>query len=42
MSAGKLGILAAGTGFFYFCKTIMGTDIHRKLGNISIVLALVC
>ena len=42
MSAGIKGILAVGTDLFHiFAKAIMGSVIHRKLGNISIPLALV-
>ncbi len=41
MSAGVKGILAVGTDLFHiFAKAIMGSVIHRKLGNISISLAL--
>ena len=40
MSAGVKGILAVGTDLFHiFAKAIMGSVIHRKLGNISIALA---
>jgi len=42
MSAGIKGILAVGTDLFHiFAKAIMGTAIHRKLGNVSVPLALV-
>jgi uncharacterized membrane protein YfcA len=42
MSAGVKGILAVGTDLFHiFAKAIMGTVIHRKLGNVSVALALV-
>ncbi len=42
MSAGIKGILAVGTDLFHiFAKAIMGSVIHRKLGNISIGLAVV-
>ncbi|MBM4189213.1 MAG: sulfite exporter TauE/SafE family protein [Betaproteobacteria bacterium] len=40
MSAGVKGILAVGTDLFHiFAKAIMGSVLHRKLGNISIALA---
>ena len=40
MSAGVKGILAVGTDLFHiFAKAIMGSVIHRKLGNVSIPLA---
>jgi uncharacterized membrane protein YfcA len=40
MSAGIKGILAVGTDLFHiFAKAIMGTAIHRKLGNVSVGLA---
>ena len=40
MSAGVKGILAVGTDLFHiFAKAIMGTAIHRKLGNVSVALA---
>ena len=40
MSAGVKGILAVGTDLFHiFAKAIMGSILHRKLGNISIALA---
>ena len=40
MSAGVRGILAVGTDLFHiFAKAIMGSVIHRKLGNVSIPLA---
>ncbi len=42
MSAGIKGILAVGTDLFHiFAKAIMGSVIHRKLGNVSIPLAVV-
>ena len=42
MSAGIKGILAVGTDLFHiFAKAIMGSVIHRKLGNISVPLAAV-
>ncbi len=41
MSAGIKGILAVGTDLFHiFAKAIMGTAVHRKLGNVSVALAL--
>ncbi len=41
MSAGIKGILAVGTDLFHiFAKAIMGTTVHRKLGNVSIGLAI--
>jgi len=40
MSAGIKGILAVGTDLFHiFAKAIMGTAVHRKLGNVSVSLA---
>lgn len=40
MSAGVKGILAVGTDLFHiFAKAIMGSVLHRKLGNISASLA---
>ena len=40
MSAGIKGILAVGTDLFHiFAKAIMGTTVHRKLGNVSVGLA---
>ena len=40
MSMGVKGILAVGTDLFHiFAKAIMGTVIHRKLGNVSLKLA---
>jgi len=40
MSAGIKGILAVGTDLFHiFAKAIMGTVIHKKLGNVSVPLA---
>jgi len=42
MSAGIKGILAVGTDLFHiFAKAIMGSVIHRKLGNVSTPLAMV-
>lgn len=42
MSAGIKGILAVGTDIFHiFAKAIMGSVIHKKLGNISVSLALI-
>ncbi len=42
MSAGIRGILAVGTDLFHiFAKAIMGSVIHRKLGNVSVGLAAV-
>jgi len=42
MSAGIKGILAVGTDLFHiFAKAIMGSVIHRKLGNVSVKLAIV-
>ncbi|CCH47932.1 sulfite exporter TauE/SafE family protein [Pseudodesulfovibrio piezophilus] len=41
MSAGIKGILAVGTDLFHiFAKAIMGTAVHKKLGNVSVSLAL--
>ena len=41
MSAGVKGILAVGTDLFHiFAKAIMGTAVHKKLGNVSVKLAL--
>ena len=41
MSVGVKGILAVGTDLFHiFAKAIMGSVLHRKLGNISISLAI--
>lgn len=41
MSAGVKGILAVGTDLFHiFAKAIMGSVLHRKLGNISFMLAI--
>jgi hypothetical protein len=40
MSAGIKGILAVGTDLFHiFAKAIMGTAVHKKLGNVSVPLA---
>jgi uncharacterized protein len=42
MSVGVKGILAVGTDLFHiFAKAIMGSVLHRKLGNVSVGLALV-
>ncbi len=42
MSAGIKGILAVGTDLFHiFAKAIMGTVMHKRLGNVSVPLALV-
>ena len=42
MSAGIKGILAVGTDLFHiFAKAIMGTVMHRKMGNVSVPLAVV-
>ena len=42
MSAGIKGILAVGTDLFHiFAKAIMGYVMHRKLGNVSVALAVV-
>jgi uncharacterized membrane protein YfcA len=42
MSAGVRGILAVGTDLFHiFAKAIMGSVIHRRLGNVNVPLALV-
>ena len=41
MSAGIKGILAVGTDLFHiFAKAIMGTVVHKKLGNVSVGLAI--
>lgn len=41
MAAGIKGILAVGTDVFHiFAKAIMGTTVHRKLGNVSTKLAM--
>ncbi len=41
MSAGIKGILAVGTDLFHiFAKAIMGTVVHKKLGNVSVTLAI--
>ena len=41
MAAGVKGILAVGTDMFHiFAKAIMGTAVHRKLGNVSWKLAI--
>src|SRR5512139_1875308 len=40
MAAGVKGILAVGTDLFHiFAKAIMGTAVHKKLGNVSVSLA---
>src|SRR3990172_3473524 len=40
MSVGVKGILAVGTDLFHiFAKAIMGTAVHKKLGNVSTKLA---
>lgn len=40
MAAGVKGILAVGTDLFHiFAKAIMGTAVHKKLGNVSLKLA---
>lgn len=40
MSVGVKGILAVGTDLFHiFAKAIMGSVLHRKMGNISVSLA---
>ncbi len=40
MSAGVKGIMAVGTDLFHiFAKAIMGTVMHKKLGNVSVKLA---
>mgnify|MGYP000386255039 FL=1 len=40
MSVGVRGILAVGTDLFHiFAKAIMGTTVHKKLGNVSVGLA---
>lgn len=41
MSVGVKGILAVGTDQFHiFTKSIMGTVVHKKLGNVCVTLAL--
>ncbi len=41
MSAGIKGILAVGTDLFHiFAKAIMGTAVHKKMGNVSVPLAI--
>lgn len=41
MAAGVKGIMAVGTDVFHiFAKAIMGTTVHKKLGNVSVGLAL--
>lgn len=41
MSVGVRGIMAVGTDLFHiFAKAIMGTAVHRKLGNVSLTLAI--
>jgi hypothetical protein len=40
MAAGVKGIMAVGTDVFHiFAKAIMGTTVHKKLGNVSLGLA---
>lgn len=40
MAAGVKGIMAVGTDTFHiFAKAIMGTTVHKKLGNVSLGLA---
>jgi len=40
MSVGVKGIMAVGTDTFHiFAKAIMGTAVHRKMGNVSVRLA---
>jgi len=42
MSLGVKGIMAVGTDLFHiFAKAIMGSTIHRKLGNIAVRVAVV-
>ena len=42
MSAGIKGILAVGTDLFHiFAKAMMGSVIHRKMGNVSVALAVI-
>ena len=41
MSVGVKGILAVGTDLFHiFAKAIMGTAVHKKMGNVSVKLAI--
>jgi len=41
MAAGVKGILAVGTDLFHiFAKAIMGTIVHKKMGNVSVKLAI--
>ncbi|SHN64631.1 sulfite exporter TauE/SafE family protein [Desulfovibrio litoralis] len=41
MALGVKGILAVGTDLFHiFAKAIMGTTVHKKLGNVSVPLAI--
>ncbi|WP_066634714.1 sulfite exporter TauE/SafE family protein [Desulfolucanica intricata] len=41
MSMGVKGILAVGTDMFHiFAKSIMGTTVHKKLGNVHVGLAI--
>ncbi len=41
MAAGVRGIMAVGTDVFHiFAKAIMGTTVHRKLGNVCVTLAM--
>lgn len=42
MSVGVKGIMAVGTDMFHiFAKAIMGATIHRKMGNVNVMLAAV-
>src|SRR3972149_592299 len=42
MAAGVKGIMAVGTDVFHiFAKAITGTTVHKKLGNVSVALAVV-
>ncbi|MGC7877795.1 sulfite exporter TauE/SafE family protein [Desulforudis sp. 1031] len=42
MSVGVKGIMSVGTDMFHiFAKAIMGTTLHRKMGNVSVALALI-
>ncbi len=41
MSAGVRGIVAVGTDLFHiFAKSIMGTAVHKKLGNVNVGLSI--
>ena len=41
MSVGVKGIMAVGTDLFHiFAKAIMGTAVHKKLGNVNVKLAM--